>query len=83
MWRKLKIFSAVFSIKIPSHVLQWNQITLVVAAVIEQRDQKQVTWHLETLKGFLRDNDEIESSLFNPLHINIDRSELTNEGIYK
>jgi hypothetical protein len=60
-----------------------DRLTLVIAAVIEERNEEQVSWRLDSLKGFLRDDVQTDTVHFNPIYLNIDRSALTSDGIFK
>ncbi len=72
-----------FSSKFPSPFWQQDRFILVVAVVIEHRNEEQVNWHLDTTKGFLSDDAQTDTVHYNPLYLNIDRSALTNDGILK
>ncbi|CAF1458511.1 unnamed protein product [Rotaria sordida] len=78
-----KYASILPEIKFPSHVLQQDQITLVVAVVIEEHNEEQVIWRLNAQKGFLRDDIETDTTSYNPIWLKIDRSALVNDGILK
>jgi hypothetical protein len=51
--------------------------------VIEERNEKQVTWRLSNFQKFLRDDVETDTVHYNPLRLNIDRLALSKEGIFK
>jgi hypothetical protein len=72
-----------FSCQFPSHFLRQDRLTLVVAIVIEERNEEQVSWRLDNFKGFLSDDAQTDAVHFNPLCFNIDRSALTSDGIFK
>ncbi|CAF3121210.1 unnamed protein product [Rotaria sp. Silwood2] len=78
-----KYASILPEIKFPSHVLQQDQITLVIGAVNEEYQKEQVIWHLDAQKGFLRDDLETDTTSYNPIWLKIDRSTLINDGILK
>jgi hypothetical protein len=72
-----------FFSKLPSFFLRQYRFKLVVAAVIEERNEEQVTWRLSTFQKFLRDDVETDTVHYNPLRLNIDRLALSKEGIFK
>ncbi|CAF1316740.1 unnamed protein product [Rotaria sp. Silwood1] len=78
-----KYASILPEIKFPSHVLRQDQMTLVVAVVIEEHNKEQVIWHLDAQKGFLRDDIETDTISYNPIWLKIDRSALINDGILR
>jgi len=59
--------------------VQSNQWKLVVCIVIEERKADNVTWYLHTQKGFLPAGAETNTPPVNPIHVNIQRSELTED----
>ncbi|CAF1171859.1 unnamed protein product [Adineta ricciae] len=70
-------------IKIPLYFLHQDRFQLLIAVVLEELNDKQITWHLHKLKGFLRDNSKTNVTPLNPLYLDIERSMLTKDGIFK
>lgn len=79
----IEYYLCIFSYKFPSSYLKNEQFELIVAVVIEQRDENQVTWHLDTRNRFLHDDTQTGTMYCNPFRMNINRLNLTNDGIFK
>jgi hypothetical protein len=63
--------------------MQQDGLRLVVAVVIEELNEDQIIWRLYKLKGFLPDGARTDTIPVNPLHLDIKRSALTENGIFK
>ncbi|CAF1145819.1 unnamed protein product [Rotaria magnacalcarata] len=70
-------------IKIPLNYLRYNQLKLFVAIVTEERKEDKVTWRLHPRKGFLPAGAETNTPHMNPIHVNIQKSELKEDGIFR
>ncbi|CAF4091203.1 unnamed protein product [Rotaria socialis] len=78
-----KYASVLPEIKIPLNYLQYNQLKLFVSIVTEERKEDKVTWRLHTRKGFLAAGAETNTPHMNPIRVNIQKSELTEDGIFR
>ena len=65
------------------HFIQENRFKLIVGVVLEELNEDQVIWHLHKFKGFLADGTETDITPLNPIHLELDRSVLTEKGILK
>lgn len=54
-----------------------------MAVVLEERSKNLTQWRLITNKGFLYDDAETDTMPYNPICLEIDQSEWTDDGIYK
>jgi hypothetical protein len=63
--------------------MEQHQLKLVVSIVVEECKEDKVIWHLDTQKGFLPTDAEVDTPPVNPLHLNIQRSTLKDDAIFR
>ncbi|UJR38733.1 hypothetical protein I4U23_031398 [Adineta vaga] len=78
-----RYMSVLPEIKLPTHFLQQDRFKLLIAVVLEELNDGQITWRLHKLKGFLPDNNGTDIEPLNPLYLDIERSMLMKNGTFK